>query len=61
MRRREFLGGVAATAAAWSFAADAQQNLPVVGFLNSAAAAPFASLTRAFVEGLGESPFRSCS
>src|SRR3569833_1975156 len=57
MRRREFLGGVADTKAKWSFAADAQQNLPDIGLLNSAAAAPLAPFTRAFLDGLRQNGF----
>ena len=58
MRRRDFvtlIGG--ATAAAWPFAARGQQNMPVVGFLNSAAAGPLAPLTRAFIDGLRDGGF----
>jgi putative ABC transport system substrate-binding protein len=56
MQRREFIRFVGA-AAAWPITARAQQSVPVVGFLNSAAAAPFAPLTRAFLGGLRDSGF----
>jgi putative ABC transport system substrate-binding protein len=55
--RRDFivaLGG----AAAWSFAAYAQQPaIPVIGFLNSASPGPFAKFVVAFRNGLNESGF----
>jgi putative tryptophan/tyrosine transport system substrate-binding protein len=57
MRRRKFitlLGG----AATWPLAAHAQQPMiPVIGCLNSAAAAPIAHLLAAFRRGLGETGF----
>jgi putative ABC transport system substrate-binding protein len=56
MQRRQFISLVG-TAAALPFAARAQQAMPVVGFLNSAAAVPLAPLTRAFLHGLSEGGF----
>ena len=59
MRRREFLGMLGASAAAWPLAARAQQPaLPVVGFLRSTAADDSsAHLVTAFLRGLKEAGF----
>src|SRR5215469_6759955 len=58
MRRRAFIKGIAALAAAWPFAARAQQpTLPIVGFLRSTSLAPFQSLVVAFGQGLKEAGF----
>jgi putative ABC transport system substrate-binding protein len=57
MRRREFIVLMGA-ATAWPLAARAQQPaLPVVGFLRSTPAAPFAHLVTAFRKGLSETGF----
>ena len=57
MRRREFIVQMGA-ATAWPLAARAQQPaMPVVGFLRSTPAAPFAHLVTAFHKGLSETGF----
>ncbi len=57
MRRREFIAGVAGTAA-WALAVRAQQPaLPVVGLVSLAAADVFADDMRAFHKGLGDAGY----
>jgi putative ABC transport system substrate-binding protein len=56
MKRRDFivlLAGATLTGA-WPGAAQAQQAMPVVGFLRSSPAAPFAHIVKAFRQGLNE-------
>src|SRR5215831_8742352 len=62
IERRRFLATLGSAAAAWPFAARAQQAvLPVIGFLSSYAAERFAPETQpyaaAFRKGLGEAGF----
>jgi putative ABC transport system substrate-binding protein len=58
MRRREFIAGFAGTAAAWPFAARAQQPaLPVIGFISVGSAEASASDPAAFRKGLGETGY----
>ena len=58
MRRREFIGLVGGTAAAWPFVARAQQPaLPVVGFLNSRGPEGNETILVAFRRGLKETGY----
>ena len=58
MRRRDFLGVMVGSAAAWPLAADAQQpSIPVIGFVNSSTAQAQALFVAAYRRGLEESGF----
>jgi putative ABC transport system substrate-binding protein len=61
VKRRDFialLGGAATASLSWPLAARAQQPaLPVVGFLRTTPAGPFADLLTAFREGLDETGY----
>ncbi len=55
MRRRDLVKGIVGSAAAWPFAAGAQQpSIPVVGFLSFRSANESANAEAAFREGLSE-------
>ncbi len=54
MRRREFIGLVGFTAAAWPLAARAQVKLPTIGFFGTATATAWSPWVAAFVQRLSE-------
>jgi putative ABC transport system substrate-binding protein len=56
MRRRKFITLICG-AAAWPFVADAQQRVPVIGYLNGASAAEFPHILAGFHKGLAEAGF----
>jgi putative ABC transport system substrate-binding protein len=57
MRRREFITFLGGASAAWSFAAQAQRTVPVVGFLSSGSPRAFEKFLRAFQNGLSQEGF----
>src|SRR5688572_19404767 len=58
MRRRDFIAGLAGSAATWPGTARAQQPaMPVIGLLRSTPAQPFAHLVSALRQGLAEMGF----
>ena len=58
MRRHAFISLIVSAAAAWPFAAGAQQPaMPVVGFLNGGSPKAYARPLSAFLEGLAETGY----
>jgi putative tryptophan/tyrosine transport system substrate-binding protein len=57
MRRREFFTILGSAAAAWPLIARAQQQIPLIGFLNGQTAAGYTHLVSAFTQGLKETGF----
>src|SRR5215211_2404897 len=57
MRRREFIALVGSAASTWAIAARAQQNAPLVGFLNSASPDTYRFNADSFREGLAKAGF----
>ncbi len=57
MRRRDFITGVGGAAMAWPLVAQAQQAMPVIGFLDSRTSDSMASRLRGLRQGLKETGF----
>ena len=55
MRRRDFI--VLVGAGTWSLMAQAQQTMPMIGFLGSSSPDLYADPVRAFRQGLGETGY----
>jgi putative ABC transport system substrate-binding protein len=57
MKRREFLGALGGAVAAWPAVSRAQQNAPLVGFLNSASPDTYRFNADSFRQGLAKAGF----
>jgi ABC-type uncharacterized transport system substrate-binding protein len=57
MRRREFIAALGGAVAGWPLPARAQEPMPVIGYLNSGAARPMASLVTALHDGLRQAGY----
>src|SRR5262249_12089542 len=57
MKRREFIALAGGAATAWPLAARAQQQTPLIGFLNGQTAAGYTHIVAAFKQGLNETGF----
>ena len=57
MRRRDFIKAIACWATGWPLAVRAQQQTPLVAFLNAQTAAGYTHLVAAFKQGLNETGF----